>query len=184
MEPFLLSLRPNLVFHSLAEATPVLLEMANLKAILLDVDNTLIPYGTEEVHPEALRAVKLLGQKMPVILISNNRVGRISPLADELGVQFIANAMKPFPWGVRRAVKMVGVRPEDAAMIGDQLFTDILGANSAGCLSVLTNPQGEKDFPLTKIMRLMELFALRFLGISRLRVRQQFDLKLKLEKKS
>lgn len=171
----MLSLRPRMVFHSLAEAAPALLAHEGLRAVLLDVDNTLIPYGTHLVHPDALEAVKVLNEHFMVILISNNREKRVSGLAEELGVEYVANAMKPFPWGVRLAIEMAKARPDEVAMIGDQLFTDILGANWAGCLSVLTNPQGEKDFPLTKIMRMMEFFALRLLRISRKGIREEHD---------
>ncbi len=163
----LMWLRPQFVFHSLADATPTLLALPQLKTVLLDVDNTLVHYHGNVLIPEAEAAVKDLQRRLHVVLISNNQTARVSAIAQALGVASVPNAMKPFSYGIRKALRETGASPQEAAMVGDQIFTDILGANRAGLVSVLTDPATAMDFPLTKIMRAMERLAMGAMGLKR-----------------
>jgi HAD superfamily phosphatase (TIGR01668 family) len=160
-------LRPQLAFPTVAEATHALLERPGLKGVLLDVDNTIVNYGTMQATPEAVLAIAALRERYAVALISNNRPHKVKTLAAELDLPFVADACKPFPWRIRQLLRSIDVAPNEAAMVGDQIFTDILGANRAGVLSVLTNPLTEKDFPATRIIRATEKMVLRLMGFQR-----------------
>ncbi len=160
-------LRPNHTFQSLADAVPTLLAQDHLRGVLVDLDNTLVPYGQDEIPDATREAVEKLRRHLDVVLISNNRNHRVQQAAGRLEVAFVGNAMKPFPWGFRAALKLLNRPAGEVAMVGDQLMTDVLGANAVGMVSVLVNPQAVKDFPATKIFRAMEAVFLRLLGLSR-----------------
>ncbi|MCL2817090.1 MAG: HAD hydrolase-like protein, partial [Clostridiales bacterium] len=82
---------------------------------------------------------------MSACLLSNNRGGRVKKVAAQLDVPCIPNALKPFPFGFRKALAVLKVAPEHAAMIGDQILTDVWGARRVGLLAILLKPLSGKD---------------------------------------
>lgn len=109
------------------------------RAVLFDIDNTLVHHGddsTPEVD-ELLRQIHRVGLK--TMLISNNGVDRIERFLRNIDSPYIPNADKPDPGNYRRAMEILGVGPEETVCIGDQLFTDILGANRSGMAGILVD---------------------------------------------
>lgn len=107
------------------------------RAILFDIDNTLVHHGydsNEEVDA-LFRRIHKIGLK--TLLLSNNGQERISRFCANIDTPFISNADKPNPRNYRKAVQMLGVGREETVVIGDQIFTDILGANLSGMPSIL-----------------------------------------------
>jgi hypothetical protein len=97
-----------------------------------------------------------------VCIASNARSKtRVSAIADEIGAQWLAPAGKPSRRGLRRAMELLGTEATTTALVGDQLFTDVMGGNRAGLFTILVRPLSGRDFPPTKIMRLLEWFVLR-----------------------
>lgn len=108
------------------------------RAVLFDIDNTLVMHDApaNEQARELFAYLKDLG--FGVCLVSNNNDGRVKPFADIVGSEYICLASKPKADGFERAMKLLGADKTQTMMVGDQLFTDIWGANNAGILSVHT----------------------------------------------
>ncbi len=117
------------------------LDKNNIKALVLDLDNTLSMHGNpaaEEGVENWLDEMRALGIKMRVV--SNNTTKRVKPLAEKLGLMFTANGAKPLTFGVTRAVKAMGADKKETLVVGDQIFTDIIAGNLCGIRTVLVEP--------------------------------------------
>ncbi len=108
------------------------------RAVLFDIDNTLVMHDApaNEQAAEFFAYLKRIG--FQTCLISNNDDARVAPFAEIVGAEYICNASKPKADGFLKAMKQLGVTKEQTMMVGDQLFTDIWGANNAGILAVHT----------------------------------------------
>lgn len=152
-------LKPQYRFSRVMDITPDYLDSIGVRAVLLDIDNTLAFHGDDTPYPGAGEWVRgVAGYGIPVILISNNGPERVAPFAEKLGVAYEANAAKPLTSGMKKALKKVGVEPRDAAVIGDQIFTDVLGGNLLGGKVILTEPLGPETVPFIKFKRKIEKF--------------------------
>ena len=124
------------------------LKQNGIDALILDLDNTLSLHGSpaaEEGIPEWLDNMRALGMKM--VVVSNNTNHRVAPLARKLGLPFIANGAKPLTIGITRALRFLGVPRERTAVVGDQIFTDVMGGNLARTVTILVEPfHPEKNF--------------------------------------
>lgn len=133
--------RPTYVFNDITGITPQFLKRMHIKGIVLDVDNTLTTHNNP-VPPQSsmdwLASVKNAGIKL--IIVSNNKPPRIEPFAEVLQLDYVANGRKPLPFGINEAVRRLGFNKSDIAAIGDQIFTDIMGANLAGIRSCFVFP--------------------------------------------
>ena len=133
--------RPTAIKPRIGDVTPQLLQRLGAGAVLLDVDNTIATYTSHEPAPGAVDWVKGLGEAgFRVVIVSNNYKRRVAAFAARFGVEFISFAIKPLPFGYVRAARMLGLRCRDCAIIGDQIFTDVIGANLCGMRSVLLEP--------------------------------------------
>ena len=124
---------------------------------MLDLDNTLVPWNEGAVTEEAaewMRSVLRAGMK--ICLLTNNYSSVARAVAEQFGVSSIKGALKPSPWAFGGALKMLDVQASQAAVVGDQIFTDVLGGKLAGMRAVLVRPLGSAEFPTTKFMRLLE----------------------------
>ncbi|MCD8010800.1 MAG: YqeG family HAD IIIA-type phosphatase [Lachnospiraceae bacterium] len=116
-----------------------------VRGILFDIDNTLVPHGAA-APPEAVALFgRLHALGLATFLSSNNQEPRVGPFAKAVNSPFLCNAHKPAAAGYREACQIMGVRPEEAVFVGDQLFTDIFGANRAGIRSILVQPIHPKE---------------------------------------
>ena len=134
------------------------LAQSGKKLVLLDVDNTLLPWKGEAVPQTSLdwvTAARKCG--LELCILSNTRhPARLDRIAKKLGVHYLQGKFKPSTAMYRQALKQFGVQPQQAVMIGDQLFTDILGANRAGIEAIWVRPMTAHDFVGTKISRFGE----------------------------
>ena len=121
---------------------PGALARRGIKLLLADLDNTLVPYGV----PEPTQAVRewtaeLARAGITLFVLSNNRhPGRPERFSKALGVPFIGHAGKPKPGSFFKAMERMGCTPEQTAIVGDQIFTDILGGSRAGVTTLLVEP--------------------------------------------
>ena len=128
--------------RSIFDIEPAALARRGIRLLLADLDNTLAPYG----EPEPTQAVRdwaaALGEQgITLFVLSNNRhPERPRRFSQALGVPFLGHAGKPKPGGFRRAMEQMGCTPEQTAIVGDQLFTDILGGRNAGVFTLLVEP--------------------------------------------
>jgi len=157
-------LYPYYRFHRITEITREWLDTEELFALLLDVDSTIKYYHSDHVLPEIQKwIVEMKDRGINFGLLSNGREKRISRIADELDLPFIAPAYKPLPFACRRIIRELDFDPQYTGLIGDQLFTDILGANLSGIRSILVNPLHPEEEPFfARIKRPFERFLLKF----------------------
>ncbi len=137
-----MSLIPTRVIDSIYDLDPKALRAAGITLVLADLDNTLTPYEVDLPTP-ALRQWKaaLEEQGVALFVVSNSRKSRRCPdFCDALGIGYVRHAGKPGTKGFSEALAQTGRTPAQALMVGDQIFTDVWGANRAGILSVLVKP--------------------------------------------
>ncbi|WP_456476524.1 YqeG family HAD IIIA-type phosphatase [Oceanithermus sp.] len=150
---------PKARVRRVTELTPEWLAARGLSGLVVDLDNTLVPYGVappaEGDLAEWNRALADAG--IPVCIVSNAKRRRTRAWAEALGREGWGLAGKPLPWSLRRAVRRMGLAPHEVAVAGDQLFTDVLGANLIGAYSVLVEPiEPKKGLPHTRWVRALE----------------------------
>ena len=148
---------PDRHFATYRDLTPALLAADGVRALLLDIDNTLAPYEVAEPDDE-LRAwfAALASAGIGVALVSNNHRERVALFNRTLGLPVYPDAHKPLRRTVRRALGDLGVPPEAAAFMGDQLFTDVLAGKNLGMRAYTVPPIRDKRDPFTRFKRLLE----------------------------
>lgn len=150
-------LRPDLYFTSVHAIDLDDLRRRGVRHLLVDLDNTLLPRDTNVVPDDLREWARLVGREgFSVCLVSNNWHERVKAVADELGFGLVPKALKPLPFAFRKALRVLGGEPGEAAVVGDQVFTDILGGNLAGMTTVLVEPLSTTDLPHTLVLRLIE----------------------------
>jgi uncharacterized protein len=153
---------PDLYYSSVHAIDLDALSAEGVRVLLLDLDNTLLPRDTNVV-PDELKAwaAGLRARGFGVCLVSNNWHERVHDVAAELGFDLVDKAVKPLPFAFLRALRRAHARPHDAAVVGDQLFTDILGGRLLGMRTVLVSPLSETDLPHTLMLRRLEALVLK-----------------------
>jgi uncharacterized protein len=138
------------------------LEAAGIRGLIVDLDNTLVGFRETELAQEHLDWVaRALERGFRIVMLSNNFSLRVNSLAAQLNVTCFPNALKPLPFGFLRAKRCLQLRRREIAVVGDQLFTDVLGGKICGLYTILTEPIERKDFGLTRFFRFFERLMLR-----------------------
>lgn len=132
------------------------------RGLIFDIDNTLVPHNAppDEKSIALMQELKKIG--FQIMTVSNNHEPRVRGLAEKLGIGYICDAHKPAPGGYRLACRKMETVPRETACIGDQLFTDVLGANRAGIYSILVTPVDRStDIFRIRVKRKLEASVLR-----------------------
>lgn len=134
------------------------------RALILDLDNTLTAWHCLQIPVEVrewLKKAQTSGFRL--CLVSNALENRVEETMGRLGLDFpfVAQAAKPTRGGYERALLVLGTTPAQTASVGDQLFTDILGGNRMGLYTILVQPRAKKELITTRMIRVLEWFALR-----------------------
>ena len=134
-----------------------------MRLVLLDRDNTCVPRDAASAPEEVVAWLdRARAAGLGLCLVSNNfHSSQVGRTARELGVEVVDHAMKPAPFALRRAMRLMGARPEETVMVGDQVFTDVVAGNLAGIRTVLVRPQSRSDLWYTHVFRVFERLALR-----------------------
>lgn len=134
----------------------------NIKAIILDVDNTLLDFDLNIVEGLKEWYQRVNESGISAIIVSNSgKITKIEKVASLLGIEYIRYGMKPLKRGLKAAQKKLGVSNENIAVIGDQIFTDVIGANRCKMFSILVKPLAEKDIWMTRIKRPLENYVIK-----------------------
>ena len=153
---------PKMMIQLFSELSTKTLLTRGIRCLICDVDNTLIPHHSQCFSKDVLTFIDLIQKEgIEVILISNNVKSRIESLAKPLGVKCYGFAKKPLRITYQRILNDSGYKPNEVACLGDQLFTDIVGANRMKMLSIYTYPLDQNDIVFTKVNRKIEKFILR-----------------------
>jgi hypothetical protein len=128
-----------------------------VKGLILDLDNTLSMHDNPAVEmgvPEWLTEMRRLGVRL--MIVSNNTGKRVAPLAKKLGIDFIAFGCKPLTFGLSKAAKAMRLPKSQLALVGDQIFTDVMGGNLYGIKTILVEPFYLEDKWTFKLKRKIE----------------------------
>ena len=132
---------PTIYRRRITDVTVEDLRRLGVRGILLDVDNTLTTHDAPDLTADVRAWLDTMqSEGFSLLIVSNNREERVTPFAEKVGLPFYAHARKPLPGGYKRAAAVLGLPKNDCIAIGDQIFTDILGANASGIPSVLLEP--------------------------------------------
>ena len=159
---------PTWKVESIFSVTPEQLIQKNIKAVIVDLDNTLLPWN-EVDHSEDMEQwiTSMSAHGLGIYLLSNNNYNRVAKVAEPLELKFSASALKPRGKYFRYAISDLKVSEENVVVIGDQLITDVLGANRRGLQSILVKPMVPNDNIFTWANRTIERGLLRIVGIDR-----------------
>ena len=133
-----------------------------IRCVLVDRDNTCVPRDTKVAPPAVLDWIRRVHEAgITTCVVSNNfHSKQVEQSARELDSDVIHHAMKPAPFAVKAALKKMDVKPEEAILIGDQVYTDVVAGNLAGLRTILVRPQSTTDLWYTHIMRIGERLIL------------------------
>ena len=132
---------PTMYRRRITDVTVEDLRRQGARAVLLDVDNTLTTHDAPDLDVAVREWLNCMqAEGLQLIIVSNNSPQRVEPFACSIGLPFAAHARKPLPTGYRAACAALDVPLRECIAIGDQMFTDILGANLAGIPSILLEP--------------------------------------------
>lgn len=150
-------LYPNEYFNNVKEITLEFLNKNNIKGLILDVDNTLINLDRKMPAGVSDWAKELKENGIKICLLSNsNKVDKVVAVSKILNVPYIFFARKPLKSGFSKAKKILELENENIAVVGDQILTDVIGANRCNMFSILVKPLEEKDYLITRIKRPFE----------------------------
>ena len=133
-----------------------------IRGVIFDIDNTLVRHGApaDERSADLMERLRQIG--LTVCLISNNHEERVRPFAEKVGTAYTYDAAKPLKKGYLAAMKEMGTDAANTVFVGDQIFTDTLGANLTGVRSILVTPIFLDPDPWIRIKRRMERVVLHF----------------------
>ncbi len=141
------SLLPKIVTNELTDITPELLHRRGIQLLMMDFDNTIVPYTRNEPTPKMEQWLKNMAQSdIPICVVSNSKRDRVKIFCDQYGIPCITHAKKPFSKGINECLAKFGVDASKAALVGDQIYTDTLGGNCAGVTSILVKAIDNHNF--------------------------------------
>ena len=150
-------LTPEYLFHCVENITPQRLKEMGIRALVLDVDNTLTAHGSQQLSKGVADWLKALKEAdIALMIASNNTRKRVEPFANKIGLDFVAMSCKPFTFGLRRARCKFGVPKRQMAIVGDQLFTDRLAGALYGIRALVVEPCGTEINWGVKLKRVLE----------------------------
>lgn len=162
---------PHLRVGSVLELEAVHLRSMGIDGLLLDLDCTLKDYGADGFQAEIVTWVAgLRDAGFRLCILSNGRPARVGPLARYLGVPFVAKAFKPLPFSCRAALGQLGLPGARVALVGDQLFADVLTGRLAGLFTILVHPANPDEPWFTRLKRPLERWFLRRIDGGRIAV--------------
>ncbi len=134
-------LKPNIKLERITDITPEFLTKYNLNSLILDVDNTLSTHHGD-ILTDGLEAWLALMKEngIKLMVLSNSKEKRVKPFAEKINLPFISLGLKPLPFGYIRALRAMGSKRKNTAIVGDQIFTDVLGGSIVGVKKILLTP--------------------------------------------
>ena len=134
------SFLPTMMTPALTDLSAEFLRQKNIRLLMLDFDNTIVPYTTSDPTEEMDSWLRqMIGSDIQLCVVSNSKKNRVKIFCEKYGIDCITHAKKPFPKGIRECLRKYQISPSQCALVGDQIFTDTMGANGCGVTSVLVN---------------------------------------------
>lgn len=152
---------PDLLAKSVQDIDLEKLKNANIKGLLVDIDNTLITYSMKEADEKAIDWIKKVNSsELKICLVSNGKRKRIKKISEKLNIPAVFSPRKPSKKAFLKAIDILGINAKETAVVGDQIFTDVLGGNRLGMYTILVVPISKKEFFLIKFKRILEVYVL------------------------
>ena len=134
-------LKPHIKLERVTDITPEILQKYNIDSLILDVDNTLSTHHGDVLTDGLEDWLETMHKNcIKLMVLSNSKERRVKPFAEKIGLPFIALGLKPLPFGYIRALKAMDSKRKNTAIVGDQIFTDVLGGNLVGVRTLLLTP--------------------------------------------
>ncbi len=150
-------LLPGLIAESVLDLTPQLLQQRGIKLLMLDFDNTIVPYTTNNPTEQMEAWLKMMAQSpIQLCVVSNSKRDRVKVFCKTYGIDCITHAKKPFSKGIKACLARYHLPANVCALVGDQIYTDVLGANNAKIQSILIKAIDNHNFWL-KARHVLEL---------------------------
>lgn len=150
-------IRPDRVVKAVEKIDLEQLKQSGIRALIIDIDNTLTPHHKNVISDSKIEWLKnAAAQGFLVYLLSNNQVNRIKSISSAYNLHGYGFAFKPFSIYYKKILKQSGCLPKEVCCIGDQLFTDILGAKLQGMASIYVEPISPRDIIFSRFSRWLE----------------------------
>lgn len=148
---------PKLILNNVTDIDLNFLVSKGIEGIILDVDNTLTIHNSQTVEKRVIDWIKTMKENnIKLIIVSNNTEERIKPFADKLNLDYISFGCKPLTNGLTKAINKIKLKKEQVAIVGDQIYTDILGGNLKRIFTILVVPFELENKLSFKIKRRLE----------------------------
>lgn len=129
---------PDMITDKLTDLTPAILRERGIKLLMLDFDNTIVPYTTSVPTAQMADWInRMLASDIQLCVVSNSKNNRVREFCKLYGLDCITHARKPFTGGIQKCLQKYKLSANKAALVGDQIYTDTLGAKSAGVTAIL-----------------------------------------------
>ena len=154
---------PTVVVARIDDITPDRLASLGIRAIITDLDNTLVPWRRYNIAEGVVEWLADLEKHGIKIVIASNTLheGRLRHLAETMNIPFVDRVRKPFVGGFLRAMQLMGTTVQETAVVGDQIFTDVLCGNRLGITTILLRPPlAKEEFISTRLLRNVERFLI------------------------
>lgn len=155
-------LRPRVQAESVLDLDLAELRNVGIRGIIFDLDNTLVEWKQDTLDPEIMLLInRFKSQGFKMCILSNGLAHRVETIANTLGIPYVSRAVKPRKSPFKKALELLGTSHEETAVVGDQLFTDILGGNRMELYTIWTPPLSDTEFVSTKAVRQIERLVLK-----------------------
>lgn len=152
---------PAYKYHSIEDIEVDFFQSHNIKYVILDIDNTLVPYTCPNPNEYALAFLSRMQKEgIDVCFVSNNNKHRVEKFNANLKRHSVWRANKPFTRSIKKAMNLMNAMQEETALIGDQVFTDVYGGNRAKITTILVDPIESKESTFFKAKRRLEKWVL------------------------
>lgn len=159
---FLRRFFPDYYFKSVESIPFEVIDKEGIKAIIFDMDNTLVDYKYKYNEELEKWILELKKKNIKFCILSNTpRRKKLKSIGEKLGMQYISNASKPWSKGFKKALEILDESKQNTAIIGDQVFTDIWGGNRFGIKTILVSPITKHEFFITRIKRPLERYVIK-----------------------
>lgn len=153
---------PKFQAKSILELDLEELGKAGIKGIIFDLDNTLVEWKKDNLSPEVINLIaRLKNNGFKLCILSNALEYRVEAVAHILNIPYVSRAIKPRKSPFRKALEIMETNPEETAVVGDQLFTDILGGNRMKLYTIWTHPLSSTEFLSTRAVRQIERLVIK-----------------------
>ncbi len=159
--------RPNIKLDKITDISVEILKKYNIDSLILDVDNTLSTHHGQVLTEGLIDWLNTMRQNnIKLTILSNSKSKRLEPFAKKIDLDYISLGLKPLPFGYLRALKKLNSKRKNTAIVGDQIFTDVIGGNVVGVKTIWLTPIEPEPMLSFRIRRKLESYLIKLLKIT------------------